>query len=178
MNSEFERASALIEHAIAGLSAQDLAWHAEGKWSSAEVLEHLARAFGGTVKGMQRALALPKPECRTMTFLERLKIAVVVHCGYFPPGRKSPEMVVPRGIPAAEAVNFIRANLRAMDEAIVQCEQKFGSRCKIFPHPVLGPLTIPEWRKFHLVHTRHHMRQIARMREQISAARPAAAGSA
>lgn len=178
MNSQFERLSALIDHAIAGLSDQDLAWHAEGKWSSAQVLEHLARAFGGTVKGMQRALAADSPDCRPMTLRERLQIAVVVHCGYFPPGRKSPEMVRPRGLPPSEAVNLIRENLRAMDAATTQCEQKFGSSRKMFPHPVLGPLNISEWRKFHLVHTRHHMRQIGRMKKQISASQAARVGSA
>lgn len=177
MNPQFERVSALIEHAISGLSDQDLAWHAQGKWSSAEVLEHLARAFGGTAKGMQRAVALPMPECRAMTFAERLAIAVVVHCGYFPPGRKSPEQVVPRGLPPADAVKLIRENLQAMDAAITQCEQKFGSTRKMFVHPVLGPLNISEWRKFHLVHTRHHMKQIVRMRKQISAAHSVSAVS-
>ena len=178
MNPQFERASALIENAIAGLSDHDLAWHAEGKWSSAGILEHLARAFSGTVKGMQRALASAEPECRAMTLAERVKIAVIVHCGYFPPGRKSPDQVVPRGLPPAEAVKLIRENLQAMDAAITECEQKFGSARKMFVHPVLGPLNISEWRKFHLVHTRHHMKQIDRTRTQISAARSAKAGSA
>jgi hypothetical protein len=27
-------------------------------------------------------------------------------------------------------------------------------------HPFLGPLTASQWRKFHLVHGRHHARQI------------------
>ena len=177
MNSQFERVSSLIERAIAGLSEHELAWHAEGKWSSAEVLEHLARAFGGTAKAMQRALPLATPDCRAMTFGERLKIATVVHCGYFPPGRKSPEQVLPRGLPPAEVLKSIRENLRSMDAAVAQCEGKFGNRRKMFPHPVLGPLNIAEWRKFHLVHTRHHMKQIERMRKQFSA-KSATAGSA
>jgi hypothetical protein len=34
---------------------------------------------------------------------------------------------------------------------------------------VLGPLTIPQWRRFHLVHTQHHMKQVARLRAFSSA---------
>ncbi|MGZ7099671.1 MAG: DUF1569 domain-containing protein [Candidatus Angelobacter sp.] len=33
-------------------------------------------------------------------------------------------------------------------------------------HPVLGPLTAAEWRKFHLVHGLHHVKQIRSLRER------------
>jgi hypothetical protein len=177
MNSQLEQVSDLVERAIAGLSEAELAWHPEGKWSSAGILEHLARAFGGTAKGMQRTLTSGSPDCRALTAKEWLQIAVVVHCGYFPKGRKSPEQVVPRGLAAADAVKAIRENLRSMDQALSDCENKFGTRRKVAVHPILGPLNISEWRKFHLVHTRHHMRQIHDLRRQFSAVRPAKASA-
>jgi hypothetical protein len=31
-------------------------------------------------------------------------------------------------------------------------------------HPILGPLTVDQWRKFHVVHTEHHVRQISQRR--------------
>ena len=54
-----------------------------------------------------------------------------------------------------------------MDEAIAQCEQRYGSRAMVLDHPVLGPLTARQWRKFHLAHGRHHVKQI-RERRQMS----------
>jgi hypothetical protein len=51
-----------------------------------------------------------------------------------------------------------------MDQGLAECEQRFGSEVKMADHVVLGPLTIPQWRRFHLIHTRHHMKQIERLR--------------
>jgi len=52
-----------------------------------------------------------------------------------------------------------------MDDMIARCEEKFGSSSKLLDHPILGPLTGAEWRKFHLVHGRHHVKQIRRLRQ-------------
>ena len=31
---------------------------------------------------------------------------------------------------------------------------------KVVDHPILGAFTVDQWLKFHLVHTRHHEKQI------------------
>jgi hypothetical protein len=48
------------------------------------------------------------------------------------------------------------------------CEAKFGSRIKVLDHPILGPLSIDQWRRFHLVHGLHHVKQIRRLRRELS----------
>ena len=164
MDSCLESALALINQATEGMSDEQLAWHLEGKWSSANVLEHLSMAFSGTAKGMSRMLAAGKPDCRPSTAKDILLLLTVVKAGYFPPGRPAPAMVVPKGISPQEAMRSIRENLVAVDAAIAQCEERFGGRIKLLTHPVLGPLTAREWRRFHFVHTRHHMKQIRRLR--------------
>lgn len=164
MDPCLENALALINQATDGMTDEQLAWHPEGKWSSANVLEHLSRAFSGTVKGISRMLAVGKPDVRPSTFKDTLLVLTIVKLGYFPPGRKSPDMVVPKGISPQEAMRGIRENLVAVDAAITQCEERFGGRVKVLTHPVLGPLTAREWRRFHFIHTRHHMKQIRRLR--------------
>jgi hypothetical protein len=47
-----------------------------------------------------------------------------------------------------------------MDVALDEAELRFGPSVPLMDHPVLGPLTIDQWRTFHWVHTRHHARQI------------------
>jgi len=47
---------------------------------------------------------------------------------------------------------------------LAECERRFGKRSKLANHFILGPLTAQEWRRFHWVHTRHHMKQIARLK--------------
>jgi NADPH:quinone reductase-like Zn-dependent oxidoreductase len=53
----------------------------------------------------------------------------------------------------------------AMDAIIAQCEAHFGRRVHLLDHPILGPLTAIQWRKLHLVHGRHHQKQLLRLRE-------------
>jgi hypothetical protein len=50
-----------------------------------------------------------------------------------------------------------------MDRIIAQCEARCGKRVKLLNHSVLGPLSGTEWRKFHWVHGRHHIKQIWRL---------------
>jgi hypothetical protein len=58
----------------------------------------------------------------------------------------------------------IAKELAAMDDFITRCETRFGRSTRILDHPVLGPLTARQWRRFHWVHARHHMKQIWRLR--------------
>jgi hypothetical protein len=53
-----------------------------------------------------------------------------------------------------------------MDEAIAQCESRFGKQNRLLDHPILGPLTGRQWRKFHWVHGHHHLKQIQGLRQQ------------
>ena len=74
-------------------------------------------------------------------------------------------MARPRGLPAEKVQNEIGAKMAAMDAIIAQCEARFGRRVHVLDHPILGPLTAPQWRKLHLVHGRHHQKQLLRLRE-------------
>jgi hypothetical protein len=174
MDSYLQRAMELIDVATDGMNDEQLSWHREGKWSAANILEHLSRAFSGTVKGLERTLQAGKPDCRSCTLKETLAIMAVAGIGYFPTGRKAPPMVVPQGIPPQQAMREIRANLTAVDARLTECEQKFGP-VKVLVHPVLGPLTPREWRKFHFVHTRHHMKQVRSLRSETGSKRALAA---
>jgi hypothetical protein len=65
----------------------------------------------------------------------------------------------------------IGQKISEMDNNLAHFEEKFGSRRKLLDHPILGPLTAAQWRKFHLVHGLHHVKQIRSLREQSN--RPA-----
>jgi hypothetical protein len=91
---------------------------------------------------------------------------VVTGLGHLPEGRKAPERTQPRGMPPDEVSRDIGPRISAMDEVIGQCEARFGKRTRVLDHPVLGPLTARQWRKFHWVHGRHHVKQIQKLRQQ------------
>ena len=165
MDSTLQQVGDAIEAATRGMSVEQLERHPEGKWPAAGVLEHLSITFGGTARLMRKCLEGGKPLGSAPTFKQSLATWVVTGLGYFPTGRPAPEFSQPKGLSGEAALRAIRENLVAMDQALSECEQRFGTQVKIADHVVLGPLSIPQWRRFHWVHTRHHMKQIARLRK-------------
>ena len=165
MDSLLKDALDEIQRATNGMTAEQLAWHPAGKWSAAEVLEHLTLTFVGTAKGMQRVSAAGVDGGTKPTLKQRASVFVVTRLGYFPSGRKSPEMVDPKTSEPKTAVPRILEALTNMDGVLREVEQKAGKAAKI-PHPILGPLTIAEWKKFHRIHTKHHMKQVDALRER------------
>jgi len=153
-----------LAHAIQGMSAEDLARHPEGKWSSAEILDHLNLTYLGTIKNCERCLAAGKSGASADRKTRRWQRRVTVGLGYLPSGRKSPERALPRGTPIAQLTTEIFENITRMEKVIAACDAQFGRGKPIAEHPILGPLTAREWRKFHWVHGRHHARQIIRLK--------------
>lgn len=170
MHPFLQQARQAIEEAVHGMNREQLQRHPEGKWSTAEVLEHLSIAFGGTMRGLRRCLEAGKPGATPPSLYQRLGKLLVVDVGYFPPGRPAPEFTRPRGMDPEQVLPQLLRNLEDMDRALAECEQKFGRSLKVADHPVLGAFTVDEWRKFHLIHSRHHMKQVARLRKMAAAA--------
>jgi hypothetical protein len=134
-----------------------------GKWCAAEVLEHLYLTYTGTSKGFERVGAAGKPLVTPATWKQRGGALVLLGFGHMPSGRDAPKMARPRGLESEMVRAEIAAKIAEMDEKIRQSEEKFGTKTKLLDHPILGPLSGAEWRKFHLVHGRHHLRQIRRL---------------
>lgn len=164
MDARLERLRTTLVAAIAGMSAEQLQEHPEGKWCAAEVLEHLYLTYTGTMKGFERVNESGSPMATPQTWRNRLSAWVVNGLGHIPEGRKAPAPTQPKGLPREIVVREFGARIAEMDEVISRCELKFGSNVKLLDHPFLGPLTASEWRKFHLVHGRHHARQIRKLR--------------
>jgi hypothetical protein len=171
MDSCLERLRQAIASATSDMSSEELTRQPEGKWSAAEVLEHLYLTYTGTQKAFERCLQAGKPLGGAPTFQQRVAAAAVTQFGYFPKGRKSPDQVLPRGMPPEKIVADIGPQIDAMDKIIAQCEERYGSRVRVLDHPVLGPLTARQWRKFHLAHGRHHVKQILARRRPGSPSR-------
>ena len=168
MDSYLERLQRAIASATEGMTSDELVGRPikspEGAWNVAEVLEHLYLTYTGTTKGFDRCLKAGKPLASPITLKQRIAIALVTKLGYFPKGRKAPERSTPKGMPVEKVVADIGPQLVAMDKVIAQSEERFGSRTRLLDHPVLGPLTAQQWRKFHWVHGRHHVKQIQDLR--------------
>jgi hypothetical protein len=164
-----EQLQQAIAEAVSGMTIEQLEFHPAGKWCAAEVLEHLYLTYRGTLNGCERCLHEGKPLARTPGFQDRARTGVVIGLGYMPYGRQAPERSRPRGMKAEEVAKAIGPELVAMDAAITRCEERLGGRTRILDHPVLGPLTARQWRKFHWVHGRHHVKQLWALRNRDAA---------
>jgi hypothetical protein len=165
MHTNLEELRAAIAEAIRGMTPDDLSRHPEGKWCAAEILDHLNLTYIGTAKNLERCLRSGQTFASSDRSTKRWQRLVVTGLGIFPPGRKSPERALPRGTPPEQVTAEILQNLARMEEIIRACEARFGGTKPVADHPVLGPLTVNEWRKFHLVHGKHHAKQILRLKQ-------------
>jgi hypothetical protein len=165
MDSHLRELKESLESAVEGMSREQLSWHPADKWCAAEVLEHLYLTYTGTIKGFEKVMTNGKPLAARASMRNRLQTFVVVGLGYLPEGRKAPAVAQPRGL----AVEMVRSEfgnkLVAMDAIIAECEARFGRRVRLLDHPILGPLTATQWRRFHLVHGMHHQKQLLKLRE-------------
>ena len=167
MDPHLARLQQEVTSAAAAFSPETLDWHPPQKWSAAQIFEHLYLTYTGTTKGFQRLLESGQPQPSTATLKRRLQAFIVTGLGYLPSGRKSPPAGQPRGLPSAKIMSEIAPKIAEMDDVLTRCASTFGSRTKVLDHPLLGPFSVAQWRKFHLVHGEHHVRQLKRLRESI-----------
>ena len=160
MDVRLEKLKANLESVVAGVPTEQLQRHAPGKWSAAEVLEHLFLTYTATVKGLEHAIAEGRPLATRASLKHRVATFVVVGLGHMPTGRKTPAVATPRGLSEDQVRNDIGAKLVEMDALLAASETRFGRRVKVLDHPILGPLTAPQWRTLHAVHGQHHYKQL------------------
>jgi Protein of unknown function (DUF1569) len=166
MDSRLDTLKRSLESAVEGMSSAQLSWHLPGKWCAAEVLEHLFLTYTGTTRGFEKVIARGTPLATRPSLAQRVLTFVVVKLGYMPAGREAPGIVQPKGLPVEHVRNEIWAKLAEMDAIIARCEARFGRHVKLLDHPILGALTAAQWRTLHLVHGRHHQKQLLRLRER------------
>ena len=166
MSEYILRLQEVIAFSLRDMSREDMLRRQEGKWSAAEVLEHLYLTYSATAKACERCLAAESPTATAQTLRQRFKTLVVIILGYFPRGIQAPAQVHPKGIPVEQVVSDIARQIAVMDELLTRCELRHGRRNKLFNHPVLGALTGAQWRKFHWIHGWHHVKQISRLQKK------------
>lgn len=141
-------------------------------WSTQEVIEHLLLTYRNTSALFDRYLARNAPSERPITRKHRALQFLVIRCGGFPRGGSAPEAVRPgkSGMPAMtgdELCACMRAELEKLDAKIEECSKAFA-KTSFAPHFIFGPLTADQWRRFHFVHGRHHLKQLDRIRKQTA----------
>lgn len=166
MSPELEFVRSETERATHGKSPDDWVRGPNGKWNSLQILEHLVLSYTATTKGLLRATEAGQPQLETPDLRQRLRRLYVLGLGRFPSGIESPKHTVPRDGLGNDPLRRFNDALVAMDATLADAEKRFGAGTRLLNHPVLGPLTAQQWRRFHQVHGRHHLKQVvARLNE-------------
>jgi hypothetical protein len=145
---------------LAGLPEASWQQAPPGKWTPAQIVEHLARALEMSATTFAARRAKEPMARRGTTLREKLGKAFTFGLGRFPPGLKAPERTTP---PPHVDGRAAEAHFRAAVAAWEAAERELipARRNDLFvKHPRLGDLTLEEWGRFHAVHSRHHARQI------------------
>ena len=170
MHPSFESLQATFTNELNKLTPEALERHPNedhARWNARQIVEHLILTYRLSSKTFTERLKKSRPTHSQPNFKQRIAQIALLRFGYFPNGIKAPEPVVPSSAPT-EVIDGLRLAasyaqaLQAMDAQLVQCEQHFG-KIPFATHQVLGPITPSQWRRFHIVHGRHHLSQLQKL---------------
>lgn len=160
MHTHLQQAFDAIEQATAGLTVERIAHPVPGKWSVAEILDHLRLAFTFNAEALERAVQSGQPKARRPGAAQWFARTLVIDVGYFPRAR-APEMTTPgNAVPPERILDATREAIVTVDAALTKAAERFGEDTPILNHPYFAQLTVQQWRKFHWRHTAHHMKQV------------------
>jgi hypothetical protein len=137
------------------------------KWSIQQIVQHLCLTYAFTETAFDARLSKGTPTRAKPTLRQRIGQYFLTTLGIFPSGRGAPERVAPPQIVSPvcgrDLVQYSADHLTRIDRLFSEAEALFGTgRC--ISHMILGPLSIHQWRRFHLIHGRHHLKQIRAIR--------------
>ena len=136
----------------------------EGKWSPAQLVEHVALAYeqaAAELRGDAAGTTTTSPLRRRL--LRWLVLPAILRTGRLPAGAPAPRALRPPADSAPDRdtpVARFRAAAARFEAAAVDAERG-GARRRV-AHPYFGALSARTTWRLLTIHTRHHARQLAR----------------
>jgi hypothetical protein len=132
------------------------------RWCSQQIIEHLILTYELTSESLERQLQSGRVMRNRRGILEFLLRVQTLGFGYIPNGVPSmratrPLRFVPE--PGPEIASRFLAAAEAMDVLLVASRRKFGIQT-CGEHPFFGVMRVDEWRRYHALHARHHLKQL------------------
>jgi hypothetical protein len=143
-------------------------------WSAQDLVQHLVLVCRSTSRVLETRLERGRPTRARGTALQRLLQIVVLSCGHMPRGAPAPPFARPGqlswpSLNGSELLEILRQEMDRMDHLLDDCRHRFGMQ-RAATHFLLGPLRADQWRRFHIVHFRHHLQQLRRIDKAVGAA--------
>ncbi len=141
------------------------------KWSIQQIVEHLLSTYRGSIPAIEARVEKKSATRAKPNLRQRLAQFRIIKLGLFPNGRTAPAAVSP-SLPTTvqsgdELAARVSAELKKLDDVTARGEHLFGDR-RAVAHIILGMLSMDQWRRFHLIHGRHHLKQIRNIRRDYS----------
>jgi hypothetical protein len=175
MHPVFESACREVTAELGGFDGTSASVHPCGRphcWTVQQVVEHLVLSMDQTRATLQERLAKGRPghnlhRSRTEWALQLM----ILSAGHMPKGVGAPRETTPaanmEGTGVRELTERLERSIELLDATMDECRQRFDME-RVGRHFLLGPLRIDQWRRYHVLHLRHHVKQIAEMRETLS----------
>lgn len=169
MNAMMQDLEAKLTCAVRGLDITQTQIALSHKWNIQQIVEHLNLSYASTEALIQTRLAKGRPTQAKPAIAQHCKRLLVAGVGYFPHGLTAPEAVTPpetsNPMSGEEVGLRFSERLRTMDCVLAEASSLFGETKPVASHLFLGPLSIAQWRRFHVIHGLHHLKQIDALRQ-------------
>ena len=163
---QLEKMEPMILDLVRAVEGDD--WHKapEGKWSIAQIVGHLSIGVGLVASAFEKRVDKEGME-RRATPEQSLLRHMVLGQGELPTGASAPVSSMPLDKPNPEEVMAdyrmgIERLWRMADEWPVERQSEV-----FVEHPMFGDFNLPEWVRFHFLHSKHHGVQIEERLEWI-----------
>jgi hypothetical protein len=178
MHAVLERVVCQLESELGGLDAETAQLHPKDlayKWSAQQVIEHLVLGYRLTSDALDSRLKKGRlTRDRKRTWLQWSLQLMILTFGKLPQGVPAQTETTPTphhfaAMNGAQLSRLLRDEIEQMDTLLDGCRRKFGME-RVTRHPLLGPLRVDQWRRFHVVHGYHHLNQLRSVMEQVAPA--------
>ncbi len=141
-------------------------------WTVRQVVEHLVLSMDATSAEVEKRLTKGRVAHHSMrTRTEWMLQLMMLSAGHMPSGVPAPADQVPAeensGAGVRDLVSQLELALEQMDGSLDRARQRFGME-RVGRHFLLGPLRVDQWRRYHVLHMRQHLKQIVATRTEIS----------
>jgi len=159
-----------------GLTGKSTAWcqlHPEQEerlWSAQEIVEHLVLTCRSTSRMLEQRLQRG-PTSAHSTPVQWVLQMVMLNFGRMPRGSPAPIFARPDQLhwpemSGVELLNLFHQEVDQMDSLIDRCRHRYGLQ-RVASHFILGPMRPDQWRRFHVIHIRHHLGQLRRLQQAV-----------
>lgn len=160
------RLEPMVLHPIHGLA--EPGWHRapNGKWSIAQIVQHLAIGIDLVGHAFEELSGEDEMARRSKPYQSALR-HLTLGVGKYPGTLKALPDAKPDAKPDPE---LVAAQFRMGVEHYKTLAAEWSTdkqTTRFVPHPVLGDLNFPEWVRFHYLHCRHHASEIGHRVKQL-----------